>query len=93
MVTFVEGVILGLVVANGVVLAETAGVATVVDSDGGSVVGKGVLTVVGISVAATVVVSVVSVAAGFACCVAHPLIATSTITRMNKPIKIFMKLD
>jgi hypothetical protein len=43
------------------------------------------------SVAATVVTGMAVVTVGFACCAVHPLNATSTITKMNKPIYVFMK--
>lgn len=91
-VTFVEGVIVGL----GVVTVVTGGVAVdaaVVGTVVVMVAGKGVFSVVGISVAVTVVVSVVAVALGFVCCVVHPLAATRSITSMNKPKEVFMKRD
>jgi hypothetical protein len=89
-VTFVEAVIVGWRVVT-VIIVVVAVDAAVVDTVAVTVVGRGVFTVAGISVAAIVVVSVVTVALGFACCVVHPLAATSTITSMNKPIYVFMK--
>jgi hypothetical protein len=89
-VTFVEAVIVGLTgvtVVTGGVAVDAAVVGTVVVT----VAGKGVFTVVGISVAVTVVASVVVVALGVACCAVHPLAATRSITSMNKPKDVFMK--
>jgi hypothetical protein len=91
-VIFVEAVVVGRGVATVVTLLVTAGVA-VVDTIAGTVVGSGVLTVVGTSVTETGVARVVAVALGFACCVVQPLAATRSITRMNKPIEVFMKYD
>jgi hypothetical protein len=56
-----------------------------------TVVGTGVLITVVTSGEATVVM--VSVTGGFACCAVHPLAATRSITRMNKPRVVFMKYD
>ena len=88
---FVDGVITVLGVATVVTLVVTTVAAAVVNTSVGTVVGTGMLITVGTSVATAVVVSVVAVAAGFACCVVHPLAAIRSITRINKPIEIFMK--
>jgi len=89
-VTFVDAVTFGrgvVTVVTGVVSVGAAVVGTVVVT----VAGKGVFTVVEISVVTTVVVNVVAVTLGLDCCVVHPLAATRTITSMNKPIHTFIK--
>ena len=89
-VTFVEGVIEGLGVATVVTLLVRGG-AAVVDTVAGTVVGKGVFTVVGTPVTETNVARGVAVSPGVAGCEVHPLAATRSTTRMNKPICVFMK--
>jgi uncharacterized membrane protein len=53
--------------------------------------GTGVAISVGTSVATTVVATAVAVTAGFACWVVHPLAAARRITRINKPVYVFIK--
>ena len=91
-VIFVEAVVVGPGVTAVVTLLVTTG-ADVVDTVSVTVVGRGVFTVVGTFVTETVVAMVVAVALGFAGWVVQPLAATRNITRMNKPIKVFMKYD
>ena len=80
---------------QGVAVADTfaivSGVAAVVTTFVGTAVGWGVVISVGTSVAATVVGTAVAVTAGFACCVVHPLAAARRMTRMNKPVYVFIK--
>ena len=83
-------------VRDGSSVGETGGVEFVIVAFAIiSVVGTGVATVVttvvstvGTTVVTTVVGAVVT-RAGFACCV-HPLAATRTMNKRNKPIQYFM---
>lgn len=86
---FVEAVIRGVGVAAGVITVVTAG-ATVVKNSVGTAVGREVFVNVGTSVGETGVV-VIGVTSETACCVVHPLAATSAITSRNNPSEVFMK--
>ena len=78
----------GLVVATVVMAAVTSAAAAVGGAVAGMVV---VIAVVGTSVTEAGVAGVVPVSWGVTGCDVHPLAATSSTTRMKKPIYVFMK--
>jgi hypothetical protein len=91
-VIFVEGVILGLVVAAVIIPEATSVAVTVADTVvGRTVAGSGVVITGGTSVGESVT-GVVAGVAGTGVCV-HPLAAASRITRMKRTIPFFMKCD
>lgn len=91
-VIFVEGVILGLVVAADVIPEVTSEVVTVADTVvGRTVAGSGVV-ITGVTSVGEAGAVVIAGVVGAGVCV-HPLAAASRITRMKRTKPFFMRCD